>query len=87
MLIFPAFRTFFSDCTGSANFHCLLGSFLFSAAFKNTFLAYAFQYWLLVRIFQSPELEARLEKLKAQQANRDYKEMTKNVDLTVSMAY
>ena len=33
---------------------------------------------------QNPELEARLERLRAQQANRDYKEMTKNVDLNVS---
>ena len=35
--------------------------------------------------FQNPELEARLEKLRAQQANKEYQEMTKNVDLNVSV--
>ncbi|XP_041349219.1 transmembrane protein 199-like [Gigantopelta aegis] len=29
---------------------------------------------------RNPELEARIQKLKAQQANREYREMTKNVD-------
>lgn len=36
--------------------------------------------------FQNPELQARLEKLRAQQANKEYQEMTKNVDLNVSVS-
>ena len=39
----------------------------------------------LISFFQNPELEARLEKLRAQQANKEYQEMTKNVDLNVSV--
>ncbi|ESO87923.1 hypothetical protein LOTGIDRAFT_98317, partial [Lottia gigantea] len=31
---------------------------------------------------RNPELQARIDKLKLQQANKEYKEMTKNVDLT-----
>ncbi|CAM1325626.1 Uncharacterised protein g9010 [Pycnogonum litorale] len=33
---------------------------------------------------RNPELEARIQKLKNKQASREYKEMTKNVDATVS---
>ena len=33
---------------------------------------------------QEPELEARLERLRAIQANREYASITKNVDLRVS---
>lgn len=31
-------------------------------------------------LFQNPELEARIQRLKAQQANREYKEMVRSVD-------
>lgn len=31
-------------------------------------------------LFQSPELEARIQRLKAEQANREYKEMVRSVD-------
>lgn len=31
-------------------------------------------------MFQSPELEARIQRLKAEQANREYKEMVRSVD-------
>ena len=34
--------------------------------------------------FQNPELAARIEHLKAEQANRHYKAMTKNVNLQVT---
>lgn len=31
-------------------------------------------------MFQNPELEARIQRLKAEQANREYKEMVRSVD-------
>ncbi len=44
MLNFPAFHSFFSDFPVSANSHCSLGSFWFSAAFLNPFpVSAAFQ--------------------------------------------
>ena len=35
-------------------------------------------------LFQNPELEARIQKLKAEQENRRYASMVKNVNMTVS---
>ena len=35
-------------------------------------------------MIQNPELAARIEKLKAQQANREYAAMTRNVDVKVN---
>lgn len=31
-------------------------------------------------LFQNPELEARIQRLKAEQANREYKQMVRSVD-------
>ena len=31
---------------------------------------------------QNPELEERLKRLRAQQANRDYREMVRDIDVT-----
>ena len=34
-------------------------------------------------LFQNPELEARIQKLKVAEEEREYRRMTKNVDATV----
>lgn len=41
-------------------------------------------FWLFFSLFQDPELEARIQRLKALEANREYQRMTQNVDVSVS---
>ena len=45
---------------------------------------YLYQWMLSLNfLFQNPELEARIQKLKAAEEEREYRRMTKNVDATV----
>ena len=40
---------------------------------------------MILLLLQNPELEARIQKLKAQQANREYEQMTQNVQNKVKL--